>query len=434
MRQSAVILTLGWFLAPLQFLTAVIVARAVGPEGKGALALLTGLTAILVSLVGLGLPSGAAVLCGREPDRRSEVIGTAMAVTGACSLLLLSSYAWGGAWILAGMLSDRELANLQPLWIALALAAVAPAALSAVADVVLITANAMRVYALRTAASGVLALAVTWILTFHFDWGVAGALAGYPAGAIVGLAVFASWWCSERDLRPPRVRIGCARELLRVGLQQHAIGIIALMAKRIDVFLIASMLTLEDAGFYAAGIVIPLAIVSIPRATMWPLVSSMSGRADSAGVPEAVARVSRLQVLLMTLIAVALFVTAPFIVRMLFGDAFAASVAPLRWALLGVPLTPITISVNAILTARGQPGRSILSAAVGTAIQLALTILLIPTWGTSAGAAALSANFITTAAIQLLIARSSGIRVDAMVIPRRQDLVELREVLRTRLG
>ncbi|MBA2303533.1 MAG: polysaccharide biosynthesis C-terminal domain-containing protein, partial [Acidobacteria bacterium] len=92
------------------------------------------------------------------------------------------------------------------------------------------------------------------------------------------------------------------------------------------------------------------------------------------------------------------------------------------------------IGVNAILTARGQPGRSILSAAVGTAIQLALTILLIPTWGTSAGAAALSANFITTAAIQLLIARSSGIRVDAMVIPRRQDLVELREVLRTRLG
>ncbi|MBA2304996.1 MAG: hypothetical protein H0W08_20525 [Acidobacteria bacterium] len=42
-----------------------IVARAVGPEGKGALALLTGLTAILVSLVGLGLPSGAAVLYGR---------------------------------------------------------------------------------------------------------------------------------------------------------------------------------------------------------------------------------------------------------------------------------------------------------------------------------------------------------------------------------
>ncbi|MBA2303492.1 MAG: oligosaccharide flippase family protein, partial [Acidobacteria bacterium] len=105
MHQSAVILTLGWFLAPLQFLTAVIVARAVGPEGKGALALLTGPTAILVSLVGLGLPSGAAVLYGREPHRRSEVIGTAMAVTGACSLLLLSSYAWGGAWILAGMLS-----------------------------------------------------------------------------------------------------------------------------------------------------------------------------------------------------------------------------------------------------------------------------------------------------------------------------------------
>jgi O-antigen/teichoic acid export membrane protein len=430
MRQSAVILGLGWILAPLQFLTAVVVARVVGPEGKGALALLTGLTAILVSLVGLGIPSGAAVLYGRSPHLRGEMIGTAVGVTVTSSLLLLLAYVWAGPWIFGGMLSDRDLATLQPFWIALALANVAPAALSAIADVILIAANAMRIYAVRTAAGGLFGLAVTCILTLYLDWGVAGALAGYPAGSILSLVVFGSWWWREGDVRGSRLTVGCARELLRVGLQQYAIGLFALVAKRIDVFLIASMLTLQDAGFYAAGLVIPQAIVSIPRATMWPLVSSMA--AGSGGVPETVARVCRLQVLLMVLIAAGLAVTAPAIVKLLFGDPFAPSVAPLRWALLGVPFTPVTITVNAILTARAEPGRSIVSAAIGTGIQLALTILLIPTWGTSAGALALSANFISTAAVQLVVARSAGIQFSAMLLPRKQDFADLTRGLRAR--
>ena len=430
MRQSAVILSFSWLLAPLQLLTAVIVARAVGPEGKGALALLTGLTAILVSLVGLGTPSGAAVLYRQGSHTRAEVIATGLSITAAASLLFLIAYLWGGTRLLAGLLSERDLANLEPVWILLALVAVTPAALSALADVVLIAANAMRVYATRTATSGLLAVALTWVLTFHLGWGVTGALASYPIAAILGLGLFALWWRKQDDLGHPQVTVRCTRALLRVGVQQHVISIIALVAKRVDVFLIAGLLSLQEAGYYAAAILIPQAIVSIPRATMWPLVSSLPvGRAD---VPEAVAQISRLQVLLMALISLALLPLARLIVTTLFGEAFAPSVAPFQWALAGLAFTPVTITVNAILTARSQPGLSILSAVLGTGIQLILMILLIPKWGTSAAAAALSVNFITTAVVQLAILKSRGIRSGAMLIPRPHDFGDLVRALRAR--
>jgi O-antigen/teichoic acid export membrane protein len=431
LRQSAVILAFGWALAPLQFLTAVIVARAVGPEGKGALALLTGLIAILASVAGLGIPSGAAVLYRQQLRSRAEVIGTALALTVTSSVLLFGVFLWGGVSVLRALLSDRDLAMLQPEWILLALIAVVPTALSSVADVILIAANAMRLYAVRTAMSGLLGVAITWILTLHLGWGVAGALASYPVAAGLGLVVFGYWWRHQDDLGPVAFTGACSRALLRVGVQQHAIAIIALFAKRLDVFLIASMLTLPDAGFYAAGILIPQAIISIPRATMWPLVASLSTKGTE--VPDAVAQVSRLQLLLMAIGSLALWPLAPTIVSTLFGEAFTPSTAPFRWALLGLPFTPVTITVNAILTARSRPGLSIFSALVGAGAQLFLTILLIPTWGTSAGAAALSANFITTALIQLVIVRSQGVSVLAMVVPTRRDFADLAKTLRARV-
>jgi O-antigen/teichoic acid export membrane protein len=428
--QSAVILSLGWFVAPLQFLTAVIVARTVGPEGKGALALLTGLTAILVSLIGLGLPSGVAVLYRAGLQPKAEVVGTALSVTAASSALLLLACIFGWTTVVLAVLSERELASLQPVWILLAVAAVAPAAFSAVADVVLITANAMPLYAVRSASSGLLAVALTWLLTFYLGWGVTGALASYPIAALFGLAMFAYWWGTQEDLGRLRSSMRCAGGLLRVGMQQHAISLVALCSKRLDVFLIASVLSLQDAGFYAAGILIPQAIVSIPRATMWPLVSALpSGRTD---VPDAVAQISRLQVLLMALISLALFPLAALIVTTLFGEAFAPAVAPFRWALAGLAFTPVTITVNAILTARSQPGLSILSAVLGAGIQLIVMIVLIPKWGTSGAAAALSANFITTAVVQLAILRSRGIRSGALLIPRPHDFGDLGRALRAR--
>ena len=420
MRQSAIVLAFGWLLAPLQFLTAVIVARAVGPDGKGALALLTGLTAILVSLGGLGIPSGAAALYRRDDYPEPHVIATALAVTLMSSMVLALATLAGGAPLLSTVLPQRELANIPPAWILLALAAVPPAALAAVIDVLLIAANAMRLYALRSAVSGLAGIAITWLLTVILGWGVAGALVSYPVAAIVGFAFFAYWWIRQIDRPPLQFSVACARALLHVGVQQQALAIIALVAKRFDVFLIASMLTLQDAGFYAAAILIPQAIVSIPRSTMWPLVSAMSS--EGGEVSEVVARISRLQVLLMVVIAAALYALAPIIILGLFGSAFSPSIAPFRWALLGVPFTPLTITVNAILTARRRPGLSIAAAFAGTSTQLIVMILLLERWGASAAAAALSVNFIVTAVLQLVVARRQGVPVTQMVVAKREDV------------
>ena len=430
-RQSAIILALGWLLAPLQFLVSVMVARAVGPQGKGMLALLAGVTAVLTSLASLGVASGASALYRQNRFERREVIGSAVWLTAAASCLLLLAFALGGQTLIRLVVGD-EGARIDRLWLALALAAVPVSALAAVGDVVLIAENAMRVYAVRAVAAGLLAVGLTWLFVFQWDLGITGVLVSQPLAAVAGLGLLAGWLTTREELRRLRISRAACSSLLHIGLQQHAIGIIALIAKRVDVFLIASFLSIRDAGFYSVAILLSNVFMSIPRATMWPLVGAFS--AGSQDDPRMLARASRVQVLFMALLTLALMPLAPLLVHVAFGDAFSPAVAPLRWALAGVFVTPVTISVNAYLTARGRPGLSIVSALVGTGIQIAVTLLFIRRWGTIASAAALSANYVSTAAVQLLIVRRERV-IDfrGMLIPTVQDLRDARSLLLTRV-
>lgn len=433
MRQSAVILALGWALAPLQFLTAIMVARVLGPDGKGMLAILTGLTAIVASLIGLGMPSGVAAVYHRQPDVRASLIATALSITAATSLLVIGLYFWAGPRILLAIVSQQDLAAFDSSWVLLAVLTVLPTALTAVIDVTLILSDAMRTYSVRAAVSGLLTVVITWVLTLELGWGLTGALVGYAVGSSVGVAVFLHWLARQRGCGGWWISVRSALTLLHVGVQQYAISVIALVSKRIDVFLVASLLSVEQAGFYAAGILVPLAIVIVPRATMWPMVSVLS-RTDSRRGSDSVTGISGLQVAVMLLLSASLGLAAPWLVRWLFGEAFLPSTPSFRWALLGVPFTPLTVTVNAILTARGRPGLSILSAAIGTSIQVALAVLLIPRWGAHGGAAALSANFIVTALIQLALVRAQGTRVTALLIPTREDVRLLVNALRARVS
>ena len=429
LRQSAIVLSLAWLLAPLQFLTSIVVARLLGPEGKGVLAVLAGVTAVLSSVVILGVPSGAAALYRRPDVNRAEIVGTGVALVLLSSALTLAAFAAGGDRALALILGPRDIARLDPAWVTLAVAAAVPAALWAFGDVVLIAADAMRVYAWRSAVGGLLGLALTWVLALQLHWGITGVLVAQPSGQLAGFAIFAAWWARQPGLRPPRVGAAATRELLRVGVQQHALSMIALVSKRIDIFLIAALLTLEDAGYYAVAILLPTVIVGIPRATMWPLVTALT--TDGGRDGERMAQASRLQVTGMLLATAMLLPLVPFAVHALFGPAFAPAVTPMRLALLGVVATPLTITVNAYLTARRRPGLSIVSALAGTGVQVAVTLALIGRWGVSAPAIAFTANHLVTAACQLAVLRAhDGMRLSDMLVPTRADLALLRSALR----
>ena len=59
LRQSSIIFGLKWLIIPADFVTGALVARAIGPEGKGVILLLGGLAGAVMSFANLGTPYGA---------------------------------------------------------------------------------------------------------------------------------------------------------------------------------------------------------------------------------------------------------------------------------------------------------------------------------------------------------------------------------------
>jgi len=425
LRQSAVILGLQWLLAPLQLLTAAVVARSVGPEGKGVLFLLGGVTAVVTTLASIGMSSGAFVVYKQGRRSAGEVLGTTIVVSTFSFALIVLLYALVADGFVRVFLGAAETSGVEQIWIVLALACVLPTVLVNVGDVLLIADDAMDLYALRSAGTSLLGLLSTWILTVGISLGVTGVLLSQSLACLFGAVIVLVWLRRKAGLGGMRVSIAAARDVLSVGVQQYGVSFVALVAKRFDVFFIAAFLSVREAGYYAIARMLHDAFVSVPRATMWPLASSLC--AADLSERSNFARVLRVQLLSMIVVTAAFVPLAPVVVPLVFGLAFIPAVGPVQWAMLGVIAAPIVISTNAAFTADGRPSQSLGPAIVATIVQIALNFALVPSWGVSGSAIALSANHFVLGGIQLAMVRSGHrVTTSAMLIPSREDLHDLK--------
>ena len=421
-RQSALILGLGWVLMPLQVLTSAVVARVVGPEGKGIIFLLAGVTAVVSSLTGLGIGHAAAAFYNQKRYSAGQILASTLLLTASSFVLVGLAYLLLSDLFVGLFLGDLQTLQVRRLWIALALVSVLPNQLLGVGDVLLIADNAMKVYALRNTGTAVVGLLLTWLLTFGAGLGVTGVLLSQPLASLFGLGVIAWWYRRRHSVRELRHSMATSRDLLRVGLQQSAVHLVALVAKRLDGFIIARLLTVADAGYYSVANNVQSLFVNVPRATMWPLVTALSG--DDPNRHQALVRVTRILTFLLVLGTLLFLPLAPWLVVLVFGDSFAPAVSPLRWALLGVFATPITIGINALFTAQRRPARTIVASIPSTVVQVILNFALVPHLGASGSAIALSANYLLTTVIMLVQVRMDGeVSVRAMLLPTREDFV-----------
>jgi O-antigen/teichoic acid export membrane protein len=420
-RHSATIFLLGWLTAPISFVTSAIVARTVGPEGKGVLFLLAGLTAIMTALTNPGATSAATVLYKQKRQPLGAIVAGSLIIFAASLLLLVGVYLLFSATFVRIFLGDITSAHPQRGWVALALAPVFPSQVLTVAEILFIADGAMALYAAQKCLMAFLTLGLTWLLSVRLGWGIAGVLWAQLLSNGLALSVFLYWLTRKGLLRQIRFSSAATRELLSVGLQQYWVSLVALISKRLDAFLVVGLLSVRDAGFYSVASSIQSILLTIPRATAWPLISQFSG----TGGQEAaiVARTSRIQLLFLALATAAMFPLAGLGVRLLFGAAFLPAVTPVRWALLGVPWMGPTMAAATYFVALRQPGRSIIPTAFGALAQLGVFLVLAGPLGVVGAALASSAQLFVTAIVQLLfIRRLERLSLRDLIVPTADDL------------
>lgn len=421
---SAVLGTYGTNLtvAALSLINVLIVARALGPEGRGSVAFLLAMATLTATFAMLAIQEANANLAGRELASRPAL---------ATNSLLFSLLTGGAAvLILVGLfgLFPALKAESDPVlrWVALStipLIIVAPQLAFLVrADYRFKVTNlaALLLPVSNVVVNGLFAL-LGWLT-------VTTALASWVAGTILE-AAFLAFYVARRLEGFGRPNLALARRAVAFGLRSHPGRLMMAGNYRIDQWFVGAMAGPRELGLYSVAVAWVGALFFLPTALV-VVQRPFLVRTAAKHAPLRAALVFRGAILITVPLAVGLFVLAPVLILTLFGSEFRGAIDDLRILVPGAfGIIALKVLGNA-LTAQGRPGLETAAAGAAFVATLALDILLIPSLGGN-GAAIASTLAYTVGGTAAVVIFTRSFRFPlADLRPRAEEVPRLARALR----
>jgi len=372
---SKVAATLGTrvVLVGIGLVTSVLVARSLGPEGRGLYAVAVALGAIGIQLGNLGLHASNTWAVSREPKLLPTLIANS----------LLVSLAIGGvgalvAWIV--LTAWPGIVNLPPNLLVLGLLAIPIGLAYLLLQNLLLGTGRIREFnsielAMRIATVAMLAGVILADVVSPF----LAVLAGIIASTVGAMACFLAL------RRHPDAAVRPRLEVLRLhahyGAKAYAAALFSFLVLRFDLLMVQHFRGPEDTGYYSIAVAMADLVYMIPVVVgmlLFPRLSAMTDESRKWWIA------SRLAVLVGGAMAGAAVVAALLagpLITVLFGRAFLPAEPAFLWLLPGI----VMLSASTILmnygAAIGMPAVTWAAPLLGFAVNLLLNLWLIPGLG-----------------------------------------------------
>jgi O-antigen/teichoic acid export membrane protein len=411
-------------LFALSLLTSVLVARLLGPDGKGAYALVLLFASIFVFFSSLGLHHAAAFFLGRKDFPPAEVLGHTLLSLAAVTTLAVAAAALVGP-LLAGTLFPGVAPGLLAWGMPLIVGQLAFGYLAQI----LLGRNEIGGYNLVQILRGALLLLVAGPVLLA-GYGVAGILGGESLSFLAGAGL--AFVLVRRQIRTIAIRINphYLRASLRYGLTVHAGHALSFFHYRTALLLLSALSTPAAVGLYsvAAGVAGNLSLLSHGAATaLFPRISSDP---DATQTRELTPLVLRTTLLVTGTAGAILALVGPWLIVMVFGRPFAGSARALQVLLPGAIALCAWSILDSYFKGAGRPLWSTLTTGLAVAVGGALSLWWIPTYGVLGASAASSLGYVASLLMALAAySRLSGIGLPAVLLPRRADLALYASVL-----
>jgi O-antigen/teichoic acid export membrane protein len=397
------------------FVAVLILARALGPAGRGTIAFITVTVLVAAKVASLGIGEATSVLVARRPEVRGALLsnavafmvaGAAVAAAVACAALVVLGEA-GPAGIGAPELAVIAAATL----------------VSAAGDAGYMSLLGMD----RLRSIAVVTASASWLYPLFLIvlWSTAGltvlraALAWTAAESIRALAYLSQAKRGVAFSRPDRGLLG---EATRFGSRAWAGSLARFLNFRTDQLLMGFLASEAALGVYAVAVNASEVLLYLPAATATALLPA-AARADGGLRAEQALRAFRSAAVVTAVAALAAALVGPMALPLAFGAPFEASVTPFLWLLPGALGFAAVAVFSSALMAASSPGLSSVGPLVSLALGVALDLVLIPRFEATGAAAAASAAFLAGGCASLLAFRHrSPFAWRLLLRPRRSDL------------
>ncbi len=415
---SSASLTLGTRLATfvLSVVTNVVLARALGPEGRGVYAVAVLIPGLISLLLGFGITPANVYHYSKRLIPAEELIGTATAsaiALGAGFYIVLLGY--------VRLSGSSDIVGIKPTFMLVSCLAVPFLLETAALQGLLIGAQRFVLYNLTFLTQSVATTFGVILIVIVLRGSTMGAVVAWTASTAVAaaVAVTSARMIGRLSLRWRWVTL---RRLLGFGLVSYMSSLTSFVNLRFDVLLVNLFAGARQVGLYSVGTALAEVVWYVANAAG----TVLAPRVAAAGPEEAdriAERVSRVVTLLAAVAALVLGFVAPWVVVLFFGSDFADS----KWAVWLLMPGIVTFSVARVMSmyllGRNQLKVDLLASFIGFVVTLALDLLLIPPFGFRGAAVASSVAYTCAMVVDILwVTRRSTITLQGLLLVRGTDV------------
>jgi len=402
---------------------AIVIARVLGPEGKGAYALILLVPTLLALLGNLGIGIANVYFGGSRKHEWVKLASNSLVSAMGLGVLLAAGFL---AYL--HIFQPSFLRDIEPRYLALATLVLPLSLLAMYFTSILLGQGRIKEYNLvhLTQSGALLMLVLLLLLAINggvFSTIVAWAIATLVATILAILLVRRTInikWSFHRQL---------FRDSVKFGVKGYLGNAIQFLNYRLDMVLVAIFMNVTFVGYYSISVAMAEALWYFPGAVGTLLFARTPGmKAEDAN--KSTPRICRNTLFLTIIAGLLLFVLGRYIILLFFGSAFLPALKPLWILLPGVIALSIPKVLSNEMAGRGKPIVGTIAAVVSLAVNIPLNIFLIPRMGISGAALASTISYSVTAIVILVAFQkiSGNSWVDTLLL-KREDLKIYRSAL-----
>lgn len=407
--------------AAFAMLATIIVARELGPSGRGEWLYYSNLAGLIALAVGVGTGAGLNRMVAdesvqpRDLYRPSVVLGV---ITG-----------FGGAAFFVATELVRHATDLSPARIIpVAAATVGLVVLANVTQVASLD-NRIGVISWTTLAGAAVYLVVTVVTAFSSTMSVDNNLIAWTATALVPLILLV-WPVRLGSASAPKTP-GAVRRLASLAFRANVATISTIALWRIDVVLVEAKRGPRELGLYSIAVALAEIVLIAMMALRAAVLPHHTG--DRGELDQILMRVTRIGVAAGTALALVLVVSGRTLIPLIFGPAYDGAYPAFVLLLPGVVALGLQYPIFDVLVARGMLRALSIIGVAALVFNVVTNLVFLSHFSFNAAAAisSISYAFIFVACV-MLFAGDAGVRVRDVVLLKGSDISGLRGELARR--
>ena len=408
----------------LAFASTTVLARVLGPEGKGMVALIVLIPSMIALFGNLGLGTANVYLIGKKKHPLEEIVGNTTFLFLAITVLTGTAYC-----IFLPLIRDHVAKGADERLLLVALV-ILPAELSGtyLTSILLGLGKIGRLSVVRIVRSTtqfllILLLLVVWRLD------ILGGVIATAVGMMCGAAIACAVVCRRARVRPVVNKI-LVRNSIAFGLKAHTGNVLQFFNYRLDYFVVNHFLGAAGLGIYTISVGLAEFIWYIPNSIAYVLFPK-NASLDAKTATLVTEQVSRHTLFITTIASLGLFMASKPLIILFFRSDFLSSLLPLWILLPGVVALSLSKVFCADLASRGRPQYGSFAAGISLVVTVVLDLLFIPRYGVVGAALASSLSYTASALIVMVYyLKISGSKIRDVLLVERADLAIYPDTIR----